>query len=105
MGEEADGILYSFGLSNNDRKKYNAVLNKSQDHFVNQINLIYNRRSLIAMCRQKEGEPADSFITSLSYRLAEHCNYCDLHDEMIRDQIVMGLQDSYLSERAKTNSQ
>ena len=56
------------------------------------------------MCRQKEGEPADSFITSLSYRQAEHCNYCDLHDKMIRDQIVMGLQDSYLSERAKTNS-
>ena len=54
MGEEADGILYSFGLSNNDRKKYNAVLNKSQDHFVNQINLIYDRRSLICVDRKKE---------------------------------------------------
>ena len=39
------------------------------------------------MRRQEEGEPVDSFITSL-YWLAEHCNYCDLHDEMIQDRIV-----------------
>ena len=24
MGEEADGIVYAFGLSENDRKKYNT---------------------------------------------------------------------------------
>ena len=34
MGEEADGVLYSFGLSDNDRKKYNTVSNKSEAHFV-----------------------------------------------------------------------
>ena len=54
MGEETDGILYSFGLSDNDRKKYNAVLNKSEDHFVKQSNLIYDRRSLICVDRKKE---------------------------------------------------
>ena len=43
-------------------------------------------------------EKVDSFIMSL-YRLAEHCNYRDLHDEMIRDRIVVGLRDSNLSER------
>ena len=32
--EEAIGILYLFGLNNNDRKKYNTVSNKSEDHFV-----------------------------------------------------------------------
>ena len=42
------------------------------------------------MHRQEEGEPLDSFITSL-YWLAEYCNYRDLHDEMIQDRIVMGL--------------
>ena len=55
------------------------------------------------MHRQEEGEPVDSFITSLNYRLAEHCNYRDLHDEMIRDLIVVGLQDSNLSERLQTD--
>ena len=40
MGEEADGILYSFGLSDN-RKKYNAVLNKSEAQFVKRRNPVY----------------------------------------------------------------
>ena len=30
MSEEADGILYSFGSSDDDRKKYNTVSNKSE---------------------------------------------------------------------------
>ena len=41
MREEADGILYSIGLSDDDRKKYNTVSNKSEAHFVKQRNLIY----------------------------------------------------------------
>ena len=35
------------------------------------------------MHRQEEGKPVDLFITSLSYRLAEYCNYHNLHNEMI----------------------
>ena len=34
IGEEANSILYSFGLSDNDRKKYNTVPNKFKDHLV-----------------------------------------------------------------------
>ena len=34
MREEFDGILYSFGLNGNDRKKYNTVSNKSDALFV-----------------------------------------------------------------------
>ena len=54
------------------------------------------------MRRQEEGEPLDSFITLL-YLLAEHCNYRDLHNEMIRDTIVVGLRNSNLSERLQTD--
>ena len=54
MGEEVDSVLYSFGLSDNDRKKYNTVLNKSEDHFVKQRNPIYEQRSLICLDRKKE---------------------------------------------------
>ena len=50
------------------------------------------------MRRQEEGEPIDS-STTLLYRLAKHYNYCDLHDEMIRYQIIVGLRDSNQSER------
>ena len=51
------------------------------------------------MCRQEE---VDSFITLL-YHLAEHCNYRDLHNEMIRDQV--GLRDAGLSEWLQTDSE
>ena len=95
MGEEADGILYSFGLSDDDRKKYNTVSNKSEAHFAKRRK--YLRTKKFNMRRQQEGEPVDSFITLL-YRLAEHCNYHDLHDAMIQDRIVVGLRDSNLSE-------
>ena len=44
IGEEADGIFYSFGLSDDDRKKYNTVKNKSKDHFVKWRKLIYKWR-------------------------------------------------------------
>ena len=55
------------------------------------------------MHRQKEGEPVDSFIILFNYQLAEHCNYRDLHDEMIRYQIIVGLRDSNLLERLQTD--
>ena len=50
----------------------------------------FNRRS------QEEGENVDSYITSL-FCLAEHCKYGALHDEMIRDRMVVGIVDSSLS--------
>ena len=50
----------------------------------------YLRMKKFNMYRQEEGEPVDSFITSL-YRLVEHCNYHDLDDEMIQDRIVVSL--------------
>ena len=54
------------------------------------------------MHRQEEGEPVDSFIMLL-YRLAEHCNYHDLQDEIVRDWIGVGLRDTNLSERLQTD--
>ena len=54
IGEEADGILYLFRLSDDYRKKYNTVSNKSEAHSVKQRNPIYERRSLIRVNRKKE---------------------------------------------------
>ena len=44
--------MVSFGLSNDDRKKYNTVSNKSKVHFVKQ----YLRTKKFNMHRQEEGE-------------------------------------------------
>lgn len=48
------------------------------------------------MCKQ--GELVDSFVIAL-YVLAEHCSYGVLHDELIKDRLVVGLSDAQLSER------
>ena len=50
--------------------------------------IVGRRHALINQRGQEEGETVDVFITSL-YAVAEHCNFGDLHDELIRDRIVM----------------
>lgn len=50
------------------------------------------------MGKHGENETVDSFVTAL-YTLAEHCNYGALHDELIRDRLVVGLANIRLSER------
>jgi len=35
----------------------------------------------------------------LSPQLVEHCSYGNLHDEMIRDRLVVGIKDAKLSEK------
>lgn len=47
---------------------------------------------------QLQNKAVDVFITAL-YALAENCQYGALHDELIRDRIVVGLRDTSLSER------
>ena len=72
---------------------------KFYNHFVQRRNVIFelNRR------RQEEGESVDSFITAL-YTLAEHCGYGELHDEMVRDRIVVGIRNGALSEKLQLNA-
>ena len=95
MGDEADDILCSMGLSDEEKKNYETVKAKFDVHFVKRRNPIFERAKF-NQHRQEEEESADSFITAL-YCLAEHCAYGALHDEMIRDRIVVGLRDANLS--------
>ena len=97
MGDEADDILRSFRLSEEDAKSYDTVKSKFDGHFVKRRNVIYERAKFNQR-KQEPGESVDSFITAL-YGLAEYCGYSTLHDEMIRDRIVVGLRDAKLSEK------
>ena len=97
MGDQADDILRSFALSEEDGKKYATVKSRFDNHFVQRRNVIFERAKFNRR-RQEEGESVEPFITSL-YALAEHCGYGDLHDEMIRDRIVVGIRNSALSEK------
>ena len=71
------------------RGKHDVVKEKLEKHFVKCRNVIFERTKF--NCRvQGPDETCDSFITSL-YCLAEHCSYESLHDELIRDRIVVGI--------------
>ena len=97
MGDQADDILISFKLSTSQLKQYHTVKTKFDEHFVVRRNIIFERAKFNRR-RQEDGETVDTFITAL-HALAEHCDYGTLKDEMIRDRIVVGLQDSKLSEK------
>ena len=99
----ADDILHSFKLSVEDSKKYETVKSKFENHFVKRRNVIFERAKFNNR-RQEQGESVDVLITAL-YALAEHCNYGSLHDEMVRDRIVVGIRDSSLSEKLQLDAE
>ena len=99
MGDQDDDILRSFELSEEDRKNYRVVKSKFDSYFVQRRNVIFERAKFNRGI-QEEGESVDTFITAL----AEHCGYGDLHDEMIRDRIVVGIRNSALSEKLQLDS-
>ncbi|XP_035711740.1 uncharacterized protein LOC118437070 [Folsomia candida] len=97
MGDQADDILLSFGLSSDDQKKFDTVLAKFEAHFIVKRNTIYERSRFNSRV-QENGESVDEFITSL-YSLSEYCEYGQLKDELIRDRIVVGVCDRHLAEK------
>ena len=102
MGAKADDIFQSFNLSEEQAKEYNTVKDKFDSHFVKRRNVIFERAKFNRRVQQ-EGEPVDDFIIDL-YSLAEHCDYGQLHDQMVRDRIVVGIRDSKLSEKLQMGS-
>ncbi|KAK0156520.1 hypothetical protein N1851_000189 [Merluccius polli] len=97
MGDEADDVLRGLKLSDTDLRNYSKVREGFQSFFVVKRNIVYEH-ARFNMRKQEENETVDAFVTAL-YALAEHCNYGTLHDELLRDRIVVGLADKRLSER------
>ena len=102
MGDEAEDILTSFRLTAEQGKTYATVVERFHRHFVKRRNLIFERAKFNRR-KQEEGELVDDFIMDL-YRLVEHCSYGELHDELIRDRIVVGLRCAALSEKLQRDA-
>lgn len=96
MGKEAENIFKSFGLTAEDEKNYDTVLEKFEGHFVPKTNTIHERAKFHQR-KQNNGESVETFIRSL-YELSEKCAYEDKRNEQIRDKLVIGLLDKELSE-------
>jgi len=97
IGDVTDDILSSFGLSDDDKKKYDIVAEKFEGHFVKKRNMIFEHAKF-NQGKREEAESTDEFIIDLYY-LSKSCNYGRLREEMIRDRIVMGIRGAKLSEK------
>ena len=53
---------------------------------------------------QEEGETAEKYITEL-YALADNCNYGEMREEMIRDLLVVGIQDAALLQQLQLDKE
>ena len=100
MGDEADDILRSFNLTEAQQAEYAVVKERFNSHFVRKRNVIFER----AKFNMRKQESVNAFVTDL-YALAEHCSYGALHDEMIRDRLVVGLRSAKLSEKLQLDAE
>ncbi|XP_061926289.1 uncharacterized protein K02A2.6-like [Entelurus aequoreus] len=103
MGDAADDILAVLPLTDENKKKYDTVKEAFEQHCVGKHNVIFERAQF-NMRFQQDGESAEAFITTV-HKLAEHCNYRDLKEELIRDRIVVGINDRRLSEQLQMDSE
>ena len=102
IGEEAEAVLESTSITEDERKKYDDVLGKFEGYFKVRRNVIFERARFNRRCQQ-DGESAEKYITEL-YTLAENCNYGAMKDEMIRDRLVVGIRDSTLSQQLQLDA-
>ncbi|GBM05999.1 hypothetical protein AVEN_49390-1 [Araneus ventricosus] len=102
MGEQAEDIFSSFGLSETEQADFDTVLKKFNDHFVVKKNTIFERAQFNKHI-QLDGESVNTFITAL-YTLEEHSEYDAFHDELIRDRIVVGIRDKNLSKKLQLDA-
>lgn len=87
MGDKSDDILSTLPLTDQQKAAYAEVTKAFGEHFVGKHNMIYERAKFNSR-QQLQGESAENFITDV-HKLAEHCKFGALKDEMIRDRIVV----------------
>lgn len=102
MGREAEDVLASLKLSDEQKLDYDCVKNAFEKHFIPRRNIIYERATFNRR-KQESHATVESFVTDL-FKLAERCQYGALKDELIRDRLVVGLLDTALSEKLQLDS-
>ncbi|UYV76749.1 K02A2.6-like [Cordylochernes scorpioides] len=101
--EEADKIDLLMFEKEEEATKIDSVLKAFDSHFCVRKNIIYERAKFNSRI-QEDREPVDEFITSL-YKLADSCKFESLHEQLIRDRIVVGVRDRALSEIMQLDSE
>ena len=76
---------------------YELVVGKFREYCVPRRNLTYERYKFNTR-EQQEGETMDKFVTDLRTKAAS-CEYQQLHDELIKDRIVVAIREVKLKEK------
>jgi len=85
-----------YHISEDNRKKYQKVIDEFDNYFKVKKNVIYERVRF-NLCSQLLDESADHFITEI-HRLADNCEFAEMKDQLICDRLVVEIYDSALSE-------
>lgn len=101
MGPEAEHIVQTLKLSEEQSKNFDFVVTKLNDYFIPKRNFIAERHSF-ELRSQNAGESNESYIRAL-FALAEHCNFSD-QEERIRDRLISGMYDRELSRKVQLKS-
>ena len=102
LGEEAELVLMSTSATADDCKDHASIMAKFDAFFKIRRNIIFERAQFNRR-NQQPGESAEQYIMAL-YSLAANCEYGALQDEMIRDQLVVGIRDTVLSEKLQLDT-
>ena len=95
-------MLDTTRISEDDKKKYEKVIDDFDKYFKVKKNVIYERARFNQRCQLLD-ESADHFITEI-HRLADNCEFGDMKDQLIRDRLVVGIRDGALSEHLQLES-
>jgi len=101
LGEQAEAVLGSKDITEEERKVYDTVVTQIDGFFQVRRNVVFERARFNQQ-NQQEGKGAEHYIMEL-YELAAYCEYGDLTLEMIRDRLVVGICDNALSKHLQLN--
>ena len=91
MGKECLQIFLNLKLSDEERNDINECVKALESYFKPKRNVFYERYQF-NLCTQNPEEPVDSYINRLR-KAASTCQFGTLTEELIRDRLVIGLQD------------
>ena len=91
MGKECLQIFLNLKLSDEERNDINECVKALESYFKPKRNVVYERYQF-NLCTQNPEEPVDSYINRLR-KAASTCQFGTLTEELIRDRLVIGLQD------------
>lgn len=97
IGEYGRGLFKNFNMAEADKKDLEKIAAAFENFCEPKKNVIYERFKFNQRS-QEAGETFDNFLTAIQ-KLIRTCDYGDHEDAILRDRIVIGINDTKLQEK------